>query len=189
MITLLDNYDSFTYNLYHCLSKHDDVLVIKNDLILKNFDKIINSKGVVISPGPSNPFNAGECLDLVNQIYSFMPILGVCLGHQILGVYFGAKIDTLKIPMHGKVSNIKKINECKIYKNINMNFQATRYHSLYLNRDNFPKNLKITSISDDDKKIMSFRHELFSIFGVQYHPESIETVIGSKIVDNFMECI
>ena len=189
MITLIDNYDSFTYNLYHCLSKHDDVLVIKNDLILKNFDKIINSKGVVISPGPSNPFNAGECLDLVHQIYSFMPILGVCLGHQILGVYFGAKIDTLKIPMHGKVSNIKKINECKIYKNINMNFQATRYHSLYLNRGNFPKNLKITSISDDDKKIMSFRHELFSIFGVQYHPESIETVIGSKIVDNFMECI
>ena len=189
MITLIDNYDSFTYNLYHCLSKHDDVLVIKNDLILKNFDKIINSKGVVISPGPSNPFNAGECLDLVHQIYSFMPILGVCLGHQILGVYFGAKIDTLKIPMHGKVSNIKKINECKIYKNINMNFQATRYHSLYLNRGNFPKNLKITSISDDDKKIMSFRHELFSIFGVQYHPESIETVIGSKIVDNFMECL
>ena len=189
MITLIDNYDSFTYNLYHCLSKHDDVLVIKNDLILKNFDKIINSKGVVISPGPSNPFNAGECLDLVHQIYSFMPILGVCLGHQILGVYFGAKIDTLKIPMHGKVSNIKKINECKIYKNINMNFQATRYHSLYLNRGNFPKNLKITSISDDDKKIMSFRHELFSIFGVQYHPESIETGIGSKIVDNFIECI
>ena len=181
MITLIDNYDSFTYNLYHCLSKHDDVLVIKNDLILKNFDKVINSKGVVISPGPSNPFNAGECLDLVHQIYSFMPILGVCLGHQILGVYFGAKIDTLKIPMHGKVSNIKKVNECKIYKNINMNFQATRYHSLYLNKDNFPKNLKITSISDDDKKIMSFRHELFSIFGVQYHPESIETVIGSKI--------
>ena len=189
MITLIDNYDSFTYNLYHCLSKHDDVLVIKNDLILKNFDKIINSKGVVISPGPSNPFNAGECLDLVHQIYSFMPILGVCLGHQILGVYFGAKIDTLKIPMHGKVSNIKKINECKIYKNINMNFQATRYHSLYLNRGNFPKNLKITSISDDDKKIMSFRHELFSIFGVQYHPESIETIIGSKIIDNFMECV
>ena len=113
----------------------------------------------------------------------------MCLGHQILGVYFGAKIDTLKLPMHGKVSNIKKVNECKIYKNINMNFQATRYHSLYLNKDNFPKNLKITSISDDDKKIMSFRHELFSIFGVQYHPESIETVIGSKIVDNFMECI
>ena len=147
MITLIDNYDSFTYNLYHCLSKHDDVLVIKNDLILKNFDKIINSKGVVISPGPSNPFNAGECLDLVHQIYSFMPVLGVCLGHQILGVYFGAQIDTLKIPMHGKVSDIKKINECKIYKNINMNFQATRYHSLYLNKDNFPKNLKITSIS------------------------------------------
>ena len=128
MITLIDNYDSFTYNLYHCLSKRDQVLVIKNDMILKNIDKIINSKGVVISPGPSNPFNAGECLDLVHQIYSFIPILGVCLGHQILGVYFGAKIDTLSTPMHGKVSNLKKINECKIYKNIDKKFRATRYH-------------------------------------------------------------
>ena len=189
MITLIDNYDSFTYNLYHSLSKRDQVLVIKNDLILKNIDKIINSKGVVISPGPSNPFNAGECLDLVNQIYSFIPILGVCLGHQILGVYFGAKIDTLSTPMHGKVSNLKKINECKIYKNIDKKFRATRYHSLYLDKNNFPQNLKITSISEDDKIIMSFKHELFSIYGVQYHPESIETLVGSKIIENFMDCI
>ena len=159
MITLIDNYDSFTYNLYHCLSKRDQVLVIKNDMILKNIDKIINSKGVVISPGPSNPFNAGECLDLVHQIYSFIPILGVCLGHQILGVYFDKK------------------------------FRATRYHSLYLNKNNFPQNLKITSISEDDKIIMSFKHELFSIYGVQYHPESIETLMGSKILENFMDCI
>ena len=189
MITLIDNYDSFTYNLYHCLSKRDQVLVIKNDMILKNIDKIINSKGVVISPGPSNPFNAGECLDLVHQIYSFIPILGVCLGHQILGVYFGAKIDTLNTPMHGKVSNLKKINECKIYKNIDKKFRATRYHSLYLDKNNFPQNLKITSISEDDKIIMSFKHELFSIYGVQYHPESIETLVGSKILENFMDCI
>ena len=189
MITLIDNYDSFTYNLYHCLSKRDQVLVIKNDMILKNIDKIINSKGVVISPGPSNPFNAGECLDLVHQIYSFIPILGVCLGHQILGVYFGAKIDTLSTPMHGKVSNLKKINECKIYKNIDKKFRATRYHSLYLDKNNFPQNLKITSISEDDKIIMSFKHELFSINGVQYHPESIETLMGSKILENFMDCI
>ena len=189
MITLIDNYDSFTYNLYHCLSKKDQVVVIKNDLILKNIDKIISSKGVVISPGPSNPFNAGECLDLVHQIYSFIPILGVCLGHQILGVYFGAKIDTLSTPMHGKVSNLKKINECKIYKNIDKKFRATRYHSLYLDKNNFPQNLKITSISEDDKIIMSFKHELFSIYGVQYHPESIETLMGSKILENFMDCI
>ena len=107
MITLIDNYDSFTYNLYHCLSKRDQVLVIKNDLILKNIDKIINSKGVVISPGPSNPFNAGECLDLVHQIYSFIPILGVCLGHQIIGQVFGSKIIQAKNLMHGKTSKIK----------------------------------------------------------------------------------
>ena len=97
MITLIDNYDSFTFNLFHELSKKDEVQIFKNDEIKKNFLKIIKSKAVVISPGPSNPFNSGDCLDLVNKIYSFMPILGVCLGHQILGVYFGIKIKVLKI--------------------------------------------------------------------------------------------
>ena len=101
----------------------------------------------------------------------------------------GAKRDTVSTPMHGKVSNLKKINECKIYKNIDKKFRATRYHSLYLDKNNFPQNLKITSISEDDKIIMSFKHELFSIYGVQYHPESIETLVGSKIIENFMDCI
>ena len=118
MITLIDNYDSFTYNLYHYLSSREKVVIIKNDQVSKSFNTIIKSKGIVISPGPSTPFNSGECLSLVHKIYSFMPILGVCLGHQILGVYFGARIMTLKNPMHGKVSEIITQNKFKLYENL-----------------------------------------------------------------------
>ena len=188
MITLIDNYDSFTYNLYHCLSKRDQVLVIKNDMILKNIDKIINSKGVVISPGPSNPFNAGECLDLVHQIYSFIPILGVCLGHQILGVYFGAKIDTLSTPMHGKVSNLKKINECKIYKNIDKKFRATRYHSLVIEEKTLSEDF-IVNARTVDGSIMGIQHCKLNVSGVQFHPESIMTENGKKLLSNFLNTI
>jgi len=189
MITLIDNYDSFTYNLYHNLKRKDDVMIVKNDQIIRNFEKIIKSNAVVISPGPSNPFNSGECLEFINKVYSFMPILGVCLGHQILGVYFGAGINILKTPMHGKVSKILLKEKCKLYTNINSSFKATRYHSLFLNSKNFPSNLSITSHSTEDKIIMSFKHKLFPIYGVQYHPESIETKEGSIIIDNFMNII
>tara|TARA_B100000965_G_scaffold169704_1_gene141533 strand:- start:794 stop:1363 length:570 start_codon:yes stop_codon:yes gene_type:complete len=189
MITLIDNYDSFTYNLYHYLRKKDDVIIIKNDQLSKNFNQIIKSKGVVISPGPSNPFNAGECLDFIDKVYSFLPILGVCLGHQILGVYFGAGINVLNKPMHGKVSKISIKQKCKLYSGINSTFLATRYHSLFLNSKNFPKNLVTTSTSNDDKVIMSFKHKLFSIYGVQYHPESIETKDGYSIIENFMSVL
>lgn len=189
MITLIDNYDSFTFNLYHELLKKNEVQIFKNDEIKNNFIKIVNSKAVVISPGPSNPFNSGDCLELVNKIYSFMPILGVCLGHQILGVYFGVKIKVLKIPKHGKVSCIKINNDCKIYTGINKTFKATRYHSLYLEKQNFPNNLQITSQSTDDNIIMSFKHKTYPIYGVQYHPESIETIDGSTILKNFIDIL
>tara|TARA_B100000965_G_C19405345_1_gene675141 strand:+ start:282 stop:851 length:570 start_codon:yes stop_codon:yes gene_type:complete len=189
MITLIDNYDSFTYNLYHDLRRKDEVMIIKNDQINKNFNKIIKSKAIVISPGPSNPFNAGECLEFVNKVYSFMPILGVCLGHQILGVYFGASINVLKKPMHGKVSLIRLNKKCSLYSGINSSFKATRYHSLFLKKNNFPNDLLITSISSDDNIIMSFKHKIFPLYGVQYHPESIETVKGFTILNNFMRMI
>ena len=154
MITLIDNYDSFTYNFYHYLSSREKVVIIKNDQVSKNFNTIIKSKGIVISPGPSTPFNSGECLSLVHKIYSFMPILGVCLGHQILGVYFGARIKTLKNPMHGKVSEIITQNKFKLCENLNASFLATRYQSLYLDSKNFPKNLLISARSNDDNIIM-----------------------------------
>jgi anthranilate synthase/aminodeoxychorismate synthase-like glutamine amidotransferase len=118
-----------------------------------------------------------------------MPILGVCLGHQILGVYFGARIKTLKNPMHGKVSEIITQNKFKLYENLNSSFMATRYHSLYLDSKNFPKNLLISARSNDDNIIMSFRHKDFPIYGLQYHPESIETKVGNTILDNFLNIL
>ena len=118
-----------------------------------------------------------------------MPVLGVCLGHQIIGAYFGVNIKVLKTPKHGKVSNIKISKNCKIYNKMNKIFQATRYHSLYLDEKNFPNNLQITGYSTDDKTIMSFKHKFYPLYGVQYHPESIETHEGSTIIENFVNIL
>ncbi len=190
MITLIDNYDSFTYNIYHSVCKNNKkVQILKNDELLSNYHKIINSEAVIISPGPSNPFNAGECLDLIAKIYSFMPIFGICLGHQIIGAFFKGKIKTLKHPYHGKISNIKIQKKIKIFSNINNEFQATRYHSLYVDKVNKPEELEITCISEDDKVIMGLKHKLYNIHGVQFHPESIETLIGDRIISNFIKTI
>ena len=184
MITLIDNYDSFTYNLYHCLSKRDQVLVIKNDMILKNIDKIINSKGVVISPGPSNPFNAGECLDLVHQIYSFIPILGVCLGHQAIVLAYGGKVINSPEIVHGKTSKVMH-DRSKLFHGVEKTFLATRYHSLIADRKSIPKHLKITAELENGI-IMSIEHQSKPVQGVQFHPESIATEFGTKIIQNFL---
>ena len=185
MITLVDNYDSFTYNIYHSICKNNKkVQILKNDELLSNYNKIVNSEALIISPGPSNPFNAGECLELISKIYSFMPIFGVCLGHQIIGAFFKAKIKTLRHPYHGKISNIQILKKNKILDNINNEFLATRYHSLFIDHIDLPNELEVTCISEEDKIIMGLKHKLFNIHGVQFHPESIETLIGDKIAGN-----
>jgi len=190
MITLIDNYDSFTYNVYHSISKNNiKVQVLKNDQLLSNYHKIINSKAVIISPGPSNPYNAGECLDLIDKIYSFMPIFGICLGHQIIGAYFKAKIKTLKTPYHGKVSDIKVLKKSKILQNMPKIFKATRYHSLFIDKNTLPNELELIYTSEDDKIIMGMKHKLYNIHGVQFHPESIETINGDRIIENFIRSV
>ena len=190
MITLIDNYDSFTYNIYHSICKNNKkVQIIKNDELLSNYNNIINSEAIIISPGPSNPFNAGECLDLMNKIYSFIPIFGICLGHQIIGAFFNSKIKTLKHPYHGKISKIKIIKKNKIFNNVKNNFQATRYHSLFVDNINLPNELEVTCVSNDDNIIMGIKHKLYNIHGVQFHPESVETLIGDRIIKNFIETI
>ena len=190
MITLIDNYDSFTYNIYHSISKNNiKVQILKNDQLLSNYNKIINSKAVIISPGPSNPYNAGECLELIDKIYSFMPIFGICLGHQIIGAYFNAKIKTLKIPHHGKISNIKIVKKNKIFEGMPKSFKATRYHSLYVDNNTLPSNLELLCNSEDDNIIMGMRHKLYNIYGVQFHPESVETLNGDLIIENFIRTV
>ncbi len=185
-IILIDNYDSFTFNLYHYLSSLKvDVDVIRNDkitskeIIKKNYDKI------VISPGPGNPNQSGNCLKIVKSLYKKIPILGVCLGHQIIGQVFGSKIVQAKNLMHGKTSKIlsKKIG---ILKNIPKNFEATRYHSLIIDKKSLSKDLKITAETKDGL-IMGIQHEKFDVHGVQFHPESIKTKFGIKILKNFIK--
>ena len=183
-IILIDNYDSFTFNLYHYLSSYSDVEVFRNDKI--NSDKILKKKydKIVISPGPGNPNQAGNCLKIVKKLYKKIPILGVCLGHQIIGQVFGSKIVQARSLVHGKTSKIvsKKIG---ILKNLPKSFEATRYHSLIVDKKTLSKYLTITAETRDGI-IMGIQHKNYNVHGVQFHPESIKTKYGLKILKNFI---
>ena len=187
-IILIDNYDSFTFNLFHYLSSlKTNVDVVRNDkispkeIIKRKYDKI------VISPGPGNPNQSGNCIKIVNSLYKKIPILGVCLGHQIIGQVFGSKIIQAKRLMHGKTSII--ISKKKgILKNLPIKFEATRYHSLIIDKKTLSKDLLITAQTSDGL-IMGIKHKKYNLYGVQFHPESIKTKIGIKILKNFVNII
>jgi anthranilate synthase/aminodeoxychorismate synthase-like glutamine amidotransferase len=184
-ILLIDNYDSFTFNLYHYLSSLKiDVDVIRNDKITDK--EIIKRKydRIVISPGPGNPNESGNCLKIVKALYKKIPILGVCLGHQIIGQVFGSKIIQARILMHGKTSTIKSKN-IGILKNLPYKFEATRYHSLIIDKKKLSNELVITAETMDGI-IMGVKHKEYNIHGVQFHPESIKTTLGIKILKNFI---
>ena len=185
-ILLIDNYDSFTYNLYHYVSSFNrNVDVERNDKIYSK-DIVKNKyKKIIISPGPGNPNQAGNCLKIVKNFYSEIPILGVCLGHQIIGQVFGAKIIQAKTLMHGKTSLIKN-KRLGVLKGIKNNFVATRYHSLIVDRATLSKDLIITATTEDNI-IMGLMHNKYQIHGVQFHPESINTKVGMKIIENFVK--
>jgi len=184
-ILLIDNYDSFTYNLFHYISKFKCAVdVIRNDKI-DSKDIIKNKyKKIVISPGPGNPSQAGNCLKIIKDLHKELPILGVCLGHQIIGQSFGAKIIRAKKLMHGKVSKIyfKKVN---MFKNIRSPFIATRYHSLIIDKKNLPTCLNVIA-ETKDKLIMGIKHNKYDLYGVQFHPESINTKVGMQIIKNYI---
>ena len=185
-ILLIDNYDSFTYNLYHYISKlNRNVEIIRNDKI--NSKSILKRKykKIVISPGPGNPNQAGNCLKIVKDLYKKIPILGVCLGHQVIGQAFGGKIVSANNLMHGKTSKIKHIKQ-GLFKNIMNNFEATRYHSLVVDRKRLSKNLIITA-ETKNKTIMGLMHKDYNIHGFQFHPESISTKVGMKLIENFIK--
>ena len=184
-ILLIDNYDSFTYNLYHYLSSLKcKVEVFRNDKISLNQIKKKNFDKIVISPGPGNPNQAGNCLKIVKFFSGSIPILGVCLGHQIIGQVFGSKIIKAKNLMHGKLSSIKHNNN-GLFKGIKSEFVATRYHSLIIDKKTLGKNLVITA-ETKDRVIMGIMHKKYNIHGVQFHPESIKTPIGLKLLKNFI---
>ena len=185
-ILLIDNYDSFTFNLYHYLSSlRTKVEVIRNDKIYSK-DIVKNKyKKIIISPGPGNPNQAGNCLKIVKSFYSEIPILGVCLGHQIIGQVFGSKIIQAKKLMHGKTSLIKN-KRLGVLKGIKNKFTATRYHSLIVDRATLSKDLIVTATTEDNI-IMGLMHNKYQIHGVQFHPESINTKVGIKIIENFVK--
>ena len=184
-VLLIDNYDSFTFNLYHYISSLNvKVDVVRNDKI--NSKEIIKKKydKIVISPGPGNPNQSGNCIKILKSLYKELPFLGVCLGHQIIGQVFGSKIVQARKLMHGKTNKIKS-KKIGILKNIPNTFEATRFHSLIIHKKTLSKELEITAETEDGI-IMGVQHKKFNIHGVQFHPESIKTNFGMKILKNFI---
>jgi len=185
-VTLIDNYDSFTFNLVHYIGElGGDVSVWRNDE--RSVEEIRADKpdAIVLSPGPCTPNEAGVCLDLVRAASGSTPILGVCLGHQAIGQAFGGEVVRAPAPMHGKTSRITH-NARGLFRGLNGPFQATRYHSLILKRDSAPRELEITAETDDGL-IMAVEHRERPVHGVQFHPESIASEHGRLLIGNFLE--
>jgi anthranilate synthase component 2 len=186
MIVLIDNYDSFTFNLVHYLGGLGaDVVVHRNDKISPAEVMALEPDGIVLSPGPCTPTEAGICLDLIAKASSSVPILGVCLGHQAIGQAFGGKVVRAPLPVHGKLSEISHSNS-GVFHGINGPFKATRYHSLVVERATMPAAL-IPNAQTDDGLVMGLMHENLPIHGVQFHPESIASEHGHLMLKNFLE--
>jgi anthranilate synthase component II len=185
MIVLVDNYDSFTFNLVHFLGELGaDVAVHRNDKIAVADVLAAKTEAIVLSPGPCTPNEAGICLDLIAQAAPKIPILGVCLGHQAIGQAFGGAIVRAPAPVHGKLSDIHHRNE-GVFRGINGPFRATRYHSLVVERDSLPDSLSVTA--ETDGLVMGLSHKTLPVHGVQFHPESIASEHGHLILKNFLE--
>ena len=185
-ILLIDNYDSFTYNIFHSLSESGaKVEVYRNDKISLEQIKKNKFDKIVISPGPGHPSSSGICINLVKTFYKETPILGICLGHQIIGAAFGSVIKRAKIIMHGKLSKIIH-NESKLFKKIPKNFYATRYHSLIIDKKTLNQDFEI-SAKTEDNIIMGINHKNYNLYGIQFHPESIKTSFGNIIFKNFLK--
>ena len=189
MILMIDNYDSFTFNIVQYLGELGaDVLVKRNDEVSIDEIKTLNPERIVISPGPCTPNEAGVSIEVVKYFCKYKPILGVCLGHQTIGQAFGGKIVSAKKIMHGKTSKIVHDGDY-LFSNIEQKFIATRYHSLVIDPDSLPDSLIITARTDDNDneyEIMGVRHKDYKLFGVQFHPESILTESGHKLLENFI---
>jgi anthranilate synthase component II len=186
MIVLIDNYDSFTFNLVHFLGElGEQVRVHRNDKITSAAVLAADPDAIVLSPGPCTPKDAGICLDLITAVSGKIPILGVCLGHQAVGDAFGGKVVRAPVPVHGKLSTIRH-DGSGIFRGINAPFQATRYHSLVVERKSLPADLAVTADTDDGL-IMGLAHKRLPVHGVQFHPESIASDHGHLLLKNFLD--
>jgi len=185
MILMVDNYDSFTYNLVQYLGELGEQLVVKrNDEITAQGVKRLAPSGIVISPGPGRPSDAGISSELIRTFAGTIPILGVCLGHQCIGEVFGGEVIRAKRPMHGKTSRIYHVKS-GVFKGLANPFEATRYHSLIVKRETLPEALRVTAWTSE-KEIMGLQHRRLPVYGVQFHPESILTATGKDLLKNFL---
>lgn len=185
MFVLVDNYDSFTYNLWHYLGELGaEMRVLRNDACSADEVMAMKPEGIVISPGPCDPDRAGICLELIGRCAGRLPLLGVCLGHQAIGQVFGGRVIRAPHPVHGKTCQIHH-NGTGLFADLPTPFQATRYHSLIVERDSLPSCLEVTAWTDDGL-IMGLAHKDFDIHGVQFHPESIASQHGHQMLGNFL---
>jgi anthranilate synthase component 2 len=186
LLLLIDNYDSFTYNLFHYLGQLGaDVVVKRNDEISVSEAMASQPEAIVLSPGPCTPNEAGLCLELVEKVGAKLPILGVCLGHQAIGQAYGGNIVRAPQPMHGKVSRIRHTGR-GVFRGLNNDFLATRYHSLTIAPESISNDLEITATADDGV-IMGVMHKSHPVHGVQFHPESIASENGHALLQNFLQ--
>jgi len=187
-ILIIDNYDSFTYNLVHYLRELGvEVIVVRNNKITIAEIEKMNPQKIVISPGPCSPNEAGISMEAIRYFAGKKPILGVCLGHQCIGAVFGGNIIRAKTLMHGKTSDIIHLNTTHLFDGIKQGFKAVRYHSLVIDQETLPKDLMVTALSTDDGEIMGVNHRTLQVEGVQFHPEAYFTEFGKIILKNFLE--
>ena len=186
MFLLIDNYDSFTYNLVHYLGEEGaEVVVKRNDMLSADEALALKPQGIVLSPGPCDPDKAGICLELIGKAAGKVPVLGVCLGHQAIGQQFGGQVVRAPMPMHGKVSEISHTGQ-GVFQNLPSPIKATRYHSLIVAREGLPACLEVTAQTADGV-IMGLQHRNYPIHGVQFHPESIASEHGHELLRNFLK--
>jgi len=187
MILIIDNYDSFTYNLYQYIGEiNTEVEVFRNDRITLDEIEKKNPSHIVISPGPGFPKDAGISIDVIRKLGESIPVLGVCLGHQAIGEAFGGEVVHAKELIHGKASEIELYEGCRLFNSLPCRIKAGRYHSLIVRNENLPYKLKVTARTPDGE-IMGLEHRDYHIYGIQFHPESILTPDGKKILENFLE--
>ncbi|QKF85962.1 aminodeoxychorismate synthase, glutaminase, component II [Campylobacter blaseri] len=187
MILIIDNYDSFVFNIYQYILEisSDDVKYYRNDKISLEEIISLNPSHIILSPGPKHPKDSAICLDILKSNLN-IPILGVCLGHQAIGYSYGANIKKLKTPFHGKISTLEVKNEGVLFDSLPREFDVMRYHSLYIDEDTLSSEFEILAKSKNDDIIMAIRHKNKPIFGIQFHPESYFTQYGKQIISNFI---
>lgn len=189
MVLLIDNYDSFSYNLVQLIGELTDgnIKVVRNDEITIDEIRKLNPESIILSPGPGKPEDAGICEEVVRQLKGEYPILGVCLGHQSICEVFGAKVTYAKQLMHGKQSDMTILKKDPLFEGMGDSFKGARYHSLSADRNTIPDELEVIAIDGKDGEVMAVKHKEYPIYGLQFHPESVLTPEGKKLVNNFLK--